>query len=93
MSISNSEVDAFLMKAKMVVAKNLVDHEISASTNDVYIVWFAKILNTWKALVSTDVISGFYWEVTANLTKGELYLDRYEKQSNNALNYDTLETL
>ena len=47
-----------------------------------YIVWFCKTLQNWKALVSTDVINGVYWEVTHNGDKNETYVDTYFKSSN-----------
>jgi len=49
---------------------------------DVYIVWFAKTLGNWKALVSTDKFNGTYWEVTHNGAKNETYVDRYVKANN-----------
>lgn len=47
-----------------------------------YVVWFAKTLQNWKALVSTDVFSGLYWEVTHNGDKNETYVDQYVKDWN-----------
>ena len=44
-----------------------------------YIVWFCKTLQNWKTLVSTDVISDVYWEVTHNGDKNETYVDTYFK--------------
>jgi Family of unknown function (DUF6275) len=50
-----------------------------------YIVWFAKTLQNWKALISTDAVSGTYWEVTHNGDKHETYVDTYSKVSNVAV--------
>ena len=50
--------------------------------NDVYVVWFAKTLLNWKALVSTTLPDGMYYEVTYNGTAGETYLDAYKKFEN-----------
>ena len=60
---------------------------VEQTTNEVlaekmYIVWFCKTLQNWKALVSTDVINGVYWEVTHNGDKNETYVDTYTKSSN-----------
>ena len=60
---------------------------VEQTTNEVlaeemYIVWFCKTLQNWKALVSTDVINGVYWEVTHNGDKNETYVDTYFKSSN-----------
>ena len=48
---------------------------------DVYIVWFCKTIQNWKALVSTDVVNDIYIEVTYNGDKNETYVDVY-KQDN-----------
>ena len=52
------------------------------TTNDVFIVWFSKTLQNWKALVSTTVSDGMYYEVTYNGDKKESYLDVYKKWDN-----------
>lgn len=43
----------------------------------VYVVWFAKTLQNWKALVSTTLPDGMYYEVTYNGDKKEAYLGAY----------------
>lgn len=50
--------------------------------DDVYIVWFSKTLQNWKALLSTTVSDGMYYEVTYNGDKKETYLDAYKKWEN-----------
>lgn len=49
---------------------------------DVYIVWACKALQNWKALVSTTLPDGMYYEVTYNGDKGEAYIDAYKKFDN-----------
>ena len=49
---------------------------------DVFIVWFCKTLQNWKALVSTTVSDGMYYEVSYNGDKKETYLDAYKKWEN-----------
>lgn len=49
---------------------------------DVYVVWFAKTLQNWKALVSTSLPDGRYYEVTHNGDRHETYLDAYVKLDN-----------
>lgn len=49
---------------------------------NVFIVWFSKTLQNFKALVSTTVSDGMYYEVTYNGDKKELYLDAYKKWEN-----------
>ena len=48
----------------------------------VYVVWFAKTLQNWKALVATDLEDSRYYEVTYNGDKKETYLDVYAKIEN-----------
>lgn len=50
--------------------------------NDVFVVWFAKTLQNWKALVSTTVSDGMYYELTYNGDKDEIYVDVYKKWEN-----------
>lgn len=50
--------------------------------DNVYIVWFSKTLQNFKALVSTTVSDGMYYEITYIGDKKELYLDAYKKWEN-----------
>ena len=52
------------------------------STDDVFVVWFCKTLQNWKALLSTTVSDGMYYEITYNGDKKEAYLDAYKKWEN-----------
>lgn len=56
--------------------------QVYITDEDVYIVWYCKTLQNHKALVSTTVPDGMYYEVTYNGDKGELYLDAYKKWEN-----------
>ena len=49
---------------------------------DVFVVWSCKTLQNNKALLSTVVSDGMYYEVTHNGDKGETYLDAYKKWEN-----------
>ena len=53
--------------------------------NDVFIVWSVKVLQNNKALVSTTVLDGMYYELTYNGDKKELYLDVYKKWENKCI--------
>lgn len=57
---------------------------------EVYVVWFCFILGGWKALVSTSVVDGMYYEITHNVAKDETYLDAYKKFDNVTIDKDTL---
>jgi len=61
------------------------DPAVPLTVEDVYIVWFAKTLQNWKALLSTTLPDGKYYELTYNGDKDELYLDAYAKFNNKAL--------
>lgn len=50
--------------------------------DDVFIVWSCKTLQNNKALVSTTVSDGMYYELTYNGDKNELYFDAYKKWQN-----------
>jgi len=49
---------------------------------DVYVVWYCKTLKNAKALLSTDIPDGRYYEVTYNGEKNEYYFDAYKKEKN-----------
>lgn len=50
--------------------------------DDVFIVWACKILQNNKALVSTTVPDGMYYEVTYDGDKQQAYVDVYKKWQN-----------
>ncbi len=50
--------------------------------SDVYVVWVCKALQNNKALLSTSVSDGMYYEITYNGDKHEMYLDAYKKWKN-----------
>lgn len=47
-----------------------------------YVVKFSYILGNWKALVSTNIPDGMYYELTYNVNEDEIYLDAYKKVEN-----------
>ena len=59
-----------------------VTDDFEITEENVFIVWFCKTLQNWKALVSTTVSDGMYYEVTYNGDKQETYLDAYKKWEN-----------
>lgn len=50
--------------------------------DDVFVVWLCKTLQNNKALVSTTVSDGMYYEITHNGDKQETYVDAYKKWEN-----------
>ena len=49
------------------------------TTDDVYVVWCCKTLQNNKALLSTTISDGMYYEITYNGDKNEFYFDAYKK--------------
>jgi len=81
------DVDAIVNRAKQIVAdvynQNREETDCYKMTkDDVYIVWFSKTLQNWKAMLSTTVSDGMYYEVTYNGDKKEAYVDSYKKWKN-----------
>ena len=56
--------------------------EVKITKDDVFVVWYCKTLQNVKALLSTTVSDGMYYELTYNGDKNELYLDAYKKWEN-----------
>lgn len=56
---------------------------VAITTDSVYVVWLNRTLQNNKALLSTTVEDGMYYEVTYNGDKNELYFDAYKHISNN----------
>lgn len=82
-------MDEFAVVAKKEVyelAKKGFDKtdDVKFSINDVYIVWSCYILGNMKAMLSTNIPDGRYYEVTYNVAKKELYVDTYAKINNTA---------
>ena len=55
------------------------------TADDVFIVWMCKTLQNSKALASTTLFDGMYYELTYNGDKKELYFDAYKKWENKAI--------
>jgi len=78
----------FQQKAKFLVTQFINERAFNTysqsrvSEDQVYVVWFSKTLQNWKALVSTMIPNGMYYEVTYNGDKKETYIDSYEKLEN-----------
>lgn len=74
-------------KAKQIVVDYFNSHVdktdgVQISIDDVFVVWFCKTLQNWKALLSTNVPDGVYYEITHNGDKNETYVDVYKKWEN-----------
>ena len=74
-------------KAKQIVIDYYNEHvektdNKKLTESEVFVVWFSKTLQNWKALISTTISDGMYYEVTYNGDKKETYLDAYKKWEN-----------
>jgi hypothetical protein len=76
-----------------VICKNLIIEYVNShfdktddvkpiDIKDVYVVWMCKTLQNSKALLSTTVPDGKYYEFTYNGDKKEMYMDVYTKLEN-----------
>ena len=62
--------------------KDKTDKTEDIELDDVYVVWSCKTLQNNKALLSTTLSDGMYYECTYNGDKKELYMDAYKKWEN-----------
>lgn len=86
--------DIFIALCKDEVRKYVKAHLDKSDKNvvfGVYIVWYCKTLQNWKALVSTTLYDGMYYELTLNGDERELYLDAYKKFENKCVSLEDRE--
>ncbi len=82
--------EEFILKCKEVV-KNYANEHLDKSdnkqitTDDIFVVWSCKTLQNNKALLSTTLFDGMYYELTYNGDKKELYFDAYKKFENRCI--------
>lgn len=78
--------DEFFIKAKDLVRSYATEHLDKSDTvielPEVFVVWFNYTLHNMKALLSTTLLDGMYYEVTYNSASNEIYLDVYKKFEN-----------
>ena len=80
--------EKFVNICKELVRKYTVEHldkSDEAPQFDVFVVWNCKILQNNKALLSTTLFDGMYYEVTYNGDKKEIYIDAYKKFENRCI--------
>ncbi len=78
----------FLEKAKELVKEYAIEHldkRDETPNFDVYVVWSCKTLQNSKALLSTSLPDGMYYECTYNGDKKEIYFDAYKKFENKCI--------
>lgn len=80
----------FIEKCKELVADYVNQHldksdQKEIDTENVFVVWQCKTLQNNKALLSTTLFDGMYYELTFNGDKSEIYFDAYKKWENKAI--------
>lgn len=81
------DINAFIPICKKLVANYTNKHldvtdGVIFTQDEVYVVWFSKTLQNAKALLSTPLPDGMYYEITYNGDKNEIYFDAYKKFEN-----------
>lgn len=87
--MSNEE---FLEKAKVLVRDYAIEHLDKSDEMpefNVFVVWSCKTLQNSKALLSTTLFDGMYYELTYNGDKQEIYLDAYKKFENKCIKLES----
>ncbi|MBQ8043416.1 MAG: hypothetical protein IJ272_04630 [Clostridia bacterium] len=64
-----------------------LDKSDNAPEYEVFVVWSCKTLQNNKALLSTTLFDGMYYEITHNGDKKEIYVDAYKKFENKCIKY------
>lgn len=80
--------EEFINKCKYLVRKYTLEHLDKTDKIEnflVYVVWSCKTLQNNKALLSTSLQDGMYYELTYNGDKKELYFDAYKKFENKCI--------
>lgn len=78
----------FIEKCKEEVRKYAEEHLDKSDEKpnfEVFVVWYSKTLQNHKALLSTSLPDGMYYELTYNGDKKELYFDAYKKFENKCI--------
>ena len=78
----DNDVRLKMAKAAVVAWYNEHNQSYPIGMDDVYIVWFCKTLQNWKALAGTHHGDGMYYEVTYDGDKYCAYVDAYKKWQN-----------
>lgn len=80
-----NEID-FTKAAKKIIKKYSNEkNKQQISLEEIYVVWNCKTLQNNKALLSTPVPDGRYYEVTYDGDKQRFYFDAYIKEHNESI--------
>lgn len=83
--------EQFIQKSKELVRDYAIEHldKTDEIPNfNVYVVWSCKTLQNSKALLSTSLKDGMYYECTMDGDKKKIYFDAYKKFENRAIDIE-----
>lgn len=85
--------DEFIKVAKFHVSQMVKENldpsdNVTFTMDDIYVVSHSFILGNQKALISTTLPDGKYYEVTYNSEKDELYVDCYVRLKQNVVKFN-----
>lgn len=72
----------FVLNCKRIIQEYYITLDEKVDINQIYAVWNCKILQNNKAMLSSDIPDGRYFEITYNGDKNTWYLDAYIKEYN-----------
>ena len=80
----SSDPDRFLMTAKRLAMENYNSTRDASKYPELamesfYVVWYAKTLNHWRAVVESQQASRLSWSISYNGGKDEAYIDVWKK--------------
>ncbi len=70
------------------IVRNWYKEHVTMTPNEIYVVWMVKVLRNNKAMISSNLSDGRYFEVTWDGERENFYLDVYSKDENQALDIE-----
>ena len=70
------------------IVRNWYNTHVPMAPTEIYVVWMVKVLRNNKAMISSNLSDGRYFEVTWDGERENFYLDVYSKDENQALNIE-----
>lgn len=87
--MGNDKFEELSKKEVRKYAEEHLDKSDTIPNFEVFVVWSCKTLQNNKALLSTTLSDGMYYELTFNGDKRELYLDAYKKFENKCIKLES----
>ena len=83
--MKNNDFEKMCKKVVRDYTNEHLDKSDEVQDFEVFVVWSCKTLQNNKALLSTTLLDGMYYELTYNGDKKEIYLDAYKKFENRCI--------